>query len=741
MSSSTRAAPKKIVPYITEHVDEESETYSGNDEWVPDYKPVTLRDTQISACKGLKTAILNFGICFNSTPTGGGKTPQSFWLAQQISEYLDSDVKILVVGPSTLNVASTTSPWYRESNEFGMPLDGYITFETLRGKSSAIATSKSPKVISTFHGNVPHVEGQTSYFGYDNIVNDFTWVDEDEQELYTHRKGKEMQMFYSSKDAAIMRKDILTRNDTTDKYEYISEYSPTMELMQYFMDHNVCLFIEEVQFAKNPTSTNSAIGAIFRAARRAWTYKENSGSYIGILSATPLDAKKNALNFFRMLGMSDPVHTGQFNDMFVTNAPWPLQNVYKEAQIYAPAKAKSIAKHFNVSKNGTFSNEASAKNEIAMQFLVQCVMYRIHYAALNITPKQIWNAFLDITSKEDIKNLKRARELLEEVKLLQEQKSKPKVFKVLSEAHGLMEDAMVDATTLDAITRLRDDPNCKVIIVFSRIKSVNKCMEILLNAGYGDVSVRIAGDTSAGKDDAESDDDDDDNKRKKGITKAGKDIALESFQEDSNNTRVLVGIMSRLSTGIDLHNTAGKHQRWTYIIVNFKRLESEQVIGRTPRDGSVTIPQILICYPKTLGSLIMRVYEGYQTKSAVLARVLASRISEKATVQEKIIHNALVKTPDQYDVYIQLSCPELEYYQGSPSYDYRTKRVLPEDPEDYFYIGEYNDNEGRENFSDIKYVIEYLEGECAYPAEERQGLNGIIFTAPESPNVNPLLLK
>jgi hypothetical protein len=695
---------------------------------------IILRDNQISACKGLLKAVKNFGVNYNSTPTGGGKTPMTLWQIQQLA--IKQDTNVLIVGPSSLNIANKTSPWKRETERYEMVVDKYYNYEGIRGGFPKIIKGvKPPAVVCTYYGDMPKVEGQKRARGYDDIKKLFTWVDEDEKESYKLIGDDKSKMHYSSTTGAIMRKDIRQErhieNPKTGKteieYYYETEYSPTMELMQYFIDHNVCLIIEEIQSTKNPTSTNNATSAIIRAARRAWSYKEDKGAYIFCISASPIDSKSNALNFFRLIGHVDPVHTGSFNGMFVTSDPWKLDEAYEQSAVFAPGRAKDI-KNSPLSKD---KKNPAAKNQLAMMYLLSCVMYRIHFASLNITPKQIWNAFLDIEREKDKKYLRKAHRKLKEIAHFQQEGKKDKVFRALTKAHGLMEKAIACPIAADVIRRLNEDKKCKCIIAFDRIESVDICINYLAEHGYNNVVARIAGDNKKDSDISDSDDD----TKKKGVTGKEKQATIEKFQADTDEIRVIVAITARISIGIDLHDKFGGRRRWTYTPGNYNRLRSEQIYGRTPRIGSKSIPQILVCYPKSLGSLIMKVYKSYQEKSEVLASLLGSRISKHATPEEIMIHNALVKTPDQYDVYIQLSCPELSYYQGSQAYDYITKELTPTNPDKYFYVGT-NDEEGKKNFSNIKFMVNYLSGQCELPKKKRQ-IEGIIFESPVPSSVDP----
>lgn len=680
---------------------------------------IELRPTQISAAKDLLDAADLYGINYNSTPTGGGKTPMTLWLVQQMMRKHGDDVKILIIGPTDLDVVHKSSPWKRESEKYNMDIARYISYEKIRGKTPPTKDKSSPRdIVVSYLGEMPNVPGQKYGVGYDNISSHFTWVDKNERKQYKLQdKNKPEQMHYSSTGiAVVMRKDILNKSGQS----YDQEFSPTMDLMQYFIDNNVCLILEEIQSLRNATSTNNGAAAVIRAARRAWSYKGNTGSYIFCLSASPLDSASDALNYFKFMGHSDPVHTGELDDMFVTGNNWNIKEIYIQASKFAPKRAKQI-KNTTQSKD---KNNPIEINKLAILYLIECVFYRIHAASLNITPKQIWNAFLDTDSQTDGKFLRKAESKLKEAEAYLKKGDKSKIFAVLSEAHGLMEKSIAIPIARDVDTRLKADKNSKCIIAFDRIESVDMCYEYL-NSIYGRKVARIAGKSSMLSDDESG----------KGVTKKEKQAILEKFQQNNNDIRVLVCITSRIATGIDLHDIHGGRQRWTYTPGNYNRIRSEQVIGRTPRIGSKSMPQIMICYPKILGSLVMKLYNSYREKSQVLAKALGSRLSENSTEEEIMIHNALVKTPDQYDVYIQTSCPELSYYQNSPSYDYIKKKVLPKHPDEWFYV-ETNDEEGRKNFHKIEFMIDYVSKQCKLKEKDRN-LDGIIFKSPTPSDVNP----
>ena len=677
-----------------------------------DFNEVILKESQVPAAHDLLEATVKYGMSYNSTSTGGGKTPMSVWITQNIAMKHGKNAKILVVGPATLNTnKKDTSPWAREATRYNMEVSRYISYQMLSGTTPTMLKNPKP-IVRQYQGVMPKVDGQEHPTGYDNIKADFEWVDDDEYRYELKDQKNLAQMHYSSHSSLLMRKDIL---DSKNEYS-TTEYSPTMDLMQFFMDNVVVLVIEEIQSTKNATHTNNATAAVIRAARRAWSAKGNTGAYILFLSASPFDSTSNALNFFRLIGFDDPVHSGKANDMFVKDNPWSINYAYKQSKVFAKRSAEKI-KNSSQSKNK--SNPAE-KNKLAMMYLITCVMYRIHFASLNITPKQIWNAFLDIPDKKDRKYLQEAESLLQDVEKLQRKGDRGGVFNNITRAHGLMELSIAQAIAVDAVNKLNADPNCKCIIAFKRVASVDKVMVYLRESGYERVTLRIAGSGEKGV---------------KGITVKEKEAALSKFQEDNNKVRCIVCISTRIAVGIDLDDKYGGRQRWTYTPGNYNRLESEQIYGRTPRIGCKSIPQILVCYPKTLGNLIMKVYESYREKSEVLAKILGSRISKNASAQDKLIHSMLVKTPNQYDVYIQLNCEELSYYKGSPSYKYETKTLDPEDPENYFYVGT-NDDEGRENFASIEFMINYLNTQCDLEPEDRES-DGIVFCSPEASSIVP----
>lgn len=696
-----RASPKRTPSPAPEEV------------WRPSFKPVILKPSQVSAAEGMFKSCVVHGMTYTSTPTGGGKTPLSMWLVQKMMTALeDNDINTMVIGPTSLGLDKEKSPWRRESNRYNMNIDMYLPYEIIRGSS---AGSRGRPIIT---GYMPKIEGQRAAKGYDNIGENFTWIDNVEQDEYAPSDDMYLST-YSDMNGLIMRKDRRTEDG-----KVISEFSPTMQLMELFMRKRWFIFVEELHSTKNNTITNNATAAVLRAARRAANHKGGS-VWIVMLSASPLDSDKNALNFFKLIGMRDPVRSGNLHDMFVTSNPWLLDNARIQAADFTPTCSNIITSETKA------TSKASEVHKRAAELLDKCVMSKIHFAALEITPKQLWNAFLEIVSEDDNERIRQAEAKLKEVKTLQQKGARhyKEAFKLLGEARQLTEIAIAEAMALDAVARLRSDPNCKCLIVFDFIASVNRAISVLQRYGFyvGGTVARVAGVNSSADDLMDS---------MKASTSKDTDAAISKFQENNNQLRVVVGIASRISTGIDAHDIHGGHQRHTLTPANYDRLKMEQIFGRTPRIGSKSIPQILVCYPKQLGELIMSIYSSYQTKSKVLSRTLGTRITATSTPEERIIHEDLVKTPDKYDVYIQLKCPDLSYYKGSASYNYETKKVEPADEENYFWVGE-NTEQGRADFHNIKFMIDYLTKQCRLPESDRDSLDGIIFTRPKSSSINP----
>jgi hypothetical protein len=648
-------------------------------------------------------SLLEYGYCMNGSPTGAGKTVLTIWLKQQIREKYGVDVTLVVVGPASLEVnktgkGPTSSPWTRESNTYNEDLI-FITYDMLRGATP----QNDSKVNFDIRGQdrkIPGIVPITECM--DKSEKEFTWYSAEEYNDYSApiTYTKNASDTYTDFRGLVVRKDVLKMTEGGKK-TYQHTFSPSKYWMEYCYRNVVFLVVDETHYAKNDSVQNNAVAALIRGISRARIMRQREGkestSYFTCLTATPMDKELQASNYFKLIGSRDPVRD---EDMFVKSGTRDTYLCFSEARIYDEKKAVSIALSNKIvekrSKLGNYVNTGVQNLKASYLFWLECVLPKIQFVVISISVRQLWNGFLDVYDESDLKLLDDAHEELVQSKAYAEKGNSKESMKLLSNAHKKTDKAMVNSITRAAIKTLNTNDSNRVIIAFRLIESVDRSVKILRNQGF-DVG-RVAGPSN------------DESSAEKKRAHMENIKALNDFQQDK--IQVIVGTLSMLSTGIDLHDTIGGRQRFTYMPGDYNITTEQQLGGRTARYGSQSVPQIFICYPKKFGPSILNVYNRNVEKSIVMAKILEAISTGDMPERDTKLYKSLIKLPGEYNRYIELpeGCEILSYVQDSPIYDRNNDRYIPA-PDTFGYIGT-NNEKGRLKYKDTAVLISYLERKC-----------------------------
>jgi hypothetical protein len=664
----------------------------------------------------------------NGSPTGAGKTVLTIWLKQQIREKFGVDVTLVVVGPASLEVnktgkGPTSSPWTRESNTYNEDLI-FITYDMLRGATPQ-NNSKINYDIRGEDRKTPAIIPITE--SMEKSETEFTWFDDEEYNMYSApiTYNRDAPDTYTDFRGLVIRKDVLKKVEGKKK-SYVHTFSPSKYWMEYCYKNVVLLVIDESHYAKNDSVQNNAVAALIRGVSRARIMREREGkectSYFTCLTATPMDKESQASNYFKLIGSRDPV---SYEDMFIKSGTRDPYMCFLESRIYDEQKAVNIGiknKIIEKRSKGYVSTGSSVQNSKASyQFWLECVLPKIQFVVISISVKQLWNGFFDVYDKSDLKLLDDAHEELIQSKLYAEKGNSKDSMKLLSNAHKKTDKAMVNSITRAAIETLNANENNRVIIAFRLIESVDRAVKLLHDAGFDNVG-RVAGPSN------------DETTAEKHRAHAENIKALNDFQHD--RIPAIVGTLSMLSTGIDLHDTIGERQRYTYMPGDYNITIEQQLGGRTARYGSQSVPQIFICYPKKFGPSIANVYNRNVEKSIVMAKILEAISESNLTDQYIKFYRSIIKLPGEYNRYIELpkGFELLSYVQDSPTYDINNDIYIPE-PDTFGYIGK-NNEKGRAKYRDTAELIAYLEEKCEedYIPDE---IPNIKFTFPAPYWLNP----
>ena len=701
---------------------------SPNDANIP--YSVELTEEQKLPANGMFGALTTYGWCINTIPTGDGKTVVSLWLKQvlenssslssgsvspKIGEDRLREVKLVVIGPGSLAPVSnkriqkgqkTQSPFQRETEKYNEYLI-YISYETLRGSvPDSNPDSNSPKIVYSTTGKEM------------KNVGSFVWQ-KDEKKKHGSRLTEDTsddEYMYTDYCWLVVRRDVKRKKGS--KYEYIPEFWPSKNWMQFCMDYNVLLVIDESQKAKNKAAQNNSVAAMIRGIRRAH-YAKGGGAYFTLNSATPLDKIAHGANYFNLIGMINPLKN---KDMFINRGIRTGYQCYLEARLYDPIRSFEIAGSAGITNKREKDLNSSTNNQANLDMWLDCVMKKVNFSMVSMVKAQVYNGFFDVNHKEDVKLIEESHALLKSIKNI----NGKTLYNLgcLAEIKSKTETAMIRTISKQALFRLNDDPFCKVVIGFTRIESVNRCVSILSNNGYEDYIVKIAGFAKEEYPTAEE----------KSEKKNMKTKGISQFQA-SDDKRIIVGTLLAIATGIDLHDTQGGRQRWSYMPGDPDVTLEHQFAGRTRRYDTKSMPQVFLCYPKKLGPSILSVYDANIRKTGIMARSLKSRDLTGVDIISQRIYESQLKLPGQYNRFIELSGREdISYLMDNSVYNDITKEFYPQ-PDDFGFLGR-NTEAGRIKYRDTEKVIAYLE-KMREENVKQKNIHGFVFLGPMPNWVDP----
>jgi len=292
---------------------------------------------------------------------------------------------------------------------------------------------------------------------------------------------------------------------------------------------------------------------------------------------------------------------------------------------------------------------------------------------------------------------------------------------------------MVKTMVRFGMKKLREAQGNKLIIALTYIENVNRGIDEAQLYYDGEIG-RIGG---KGKNESSS---------QKTGRKKDKERTVRRFQIN-DSMEVLFTTKQSGGSSINLQDQIGRRKRIVLMSGDHNITMTQQISGRAARHGSQSVPEIYICYPKTLGPSAMKIYNSNITKSTVMKRALEIRDVDECVNKEckwadldlqnrmRIIYKNFVKLPGEYDRFIELDvdCTDISYLTDSEVFNIRTG--LPINPDEDFGWIENNDEEGRHNYRDTDYLIKYLDKMCnkGYTSED---MPGIYFATPLDEKVN-----
>lgn len=648
-----------------------------------DHQPLILTPEQRECLNQMLPVIQKRGLCLDLTKPGGGKTVMAVAMFKELQKiYKDSGKKVMmfVVHPGSIKGSremegiEPTSPWERELSKYGgMDSCHSVTIESLRinkCKSSTLG-------VYTSCGGVNHPilneTGERDRFQWADDINGTR-----EREFFQGEISPGVSsLTYSSWSA----QGLLMGRYTKVGASYDLVVSPTRRWMQTCIDCIPFVVMDECHTSKNKTSQNQSSAAFLSAVSRA--FQLTGHGFILLLSGTFIQKEmEHAANYMKMVGTSTPVPNG----MFISSRSADAYRCYQEAIKYNPEEADKIAADHSIvlpMKERNPSVSASNVSNAVVKFWMRCIMPEIHFSVPTPTYGQAFNAFMDAPEAVALEKLIAGR--------LTNGNSK-----VLSDDKILIEGALVTPIAQDALERLARDPLCKVVIALRFHQNITKAYD-LLRVHYPRVCLYTG---------LES--------------KSHRQTVKNQFQKN-DEYRVLIGSIQTVSVGIDLHDTIGGRQRFSYIPGDDDIVSVWQYDKRVDRLGVRSHPVTFVCYSKS--GEMARIYKSNEKKSEIGTAVNKTRKrmeSENSLQIRKCLYETIL--PGDYNRCFKLNrLSKMVYLVDRPYFCIESGEdgVLRENMYPPFsqigYIEE-DTPDNRKRYDDPYQLIAYLEGiiESAY---------------------------
>lgn len=694
-------------------------------------KEIILVPEQDEALHGVVESLDTYGVALDISKPGAGKTIQAIAAKRRLEKkYAHTGKKFImfVIQPATqkesdqpggnrLGTRNTVdedsdslSPWRRECTKYG-ETDCYhsITYNSLR----VSADSKATVSVYTRRGG----ENATILREIPPGA-EFYAVSEEERAKYVRPRSvvdtPDDRYADWSVNALIYGKWVKQANG-----KYLSNVSPTQKFMQLPGEVTLMIVVDEFHNVKNDSEQARAVACAFRVVMRARA--AGTPAFILLLSGTPLQKVEHSVNYMGVMGTHDPVSD---DIMFVSSTVPVPEQCYLEARTYDRGLANDIAikgKLVNPDTQMFMPVSEAVGAAMMMRFWRECIAPKISHFVPSPSYGQAFTLMFNLTREADIKLLNEANALLRKA---EEQKEQSKLFpgktkrapataravyssgvkrigeddatfKLLIEAQGLTEKAMLFSVAQDAISRLRADPKCKIFVCLRRIENVDAFLH-MFPSNYN--IQRFVG---------------------KDMDIRQKEQVKREFQL-RDSVRGIVGTIQSMAVGINFQDILGGRQIFSYITNDRDVVLVEQAVKRTDRRDSQSYPVEFVFYPRQLGHT-QGIYDSSIEKSKKSREMIDLRrklVSEETNVERKRdLYNTL--SPGEYNRAFQFKEIGIIYLLDHPIFDVQYNEVnepigfryIPSEPGTWGYIGYEDTFENRQSYKveNTEQLIDFLQ--------------------------------
>lgn len=393
-----------------------------------------------------------------------------------------------------------------------------------------------------------------------------------------------------SRQNAIPRHGLLQRHDSIDAGLF---FTPT-ETYNRLVDEGTLVVFDEVQHIKNKNDQFVACQALTSSILRS-----GGISRFIFLSGTPIDKEEQALHMMQIMGMI------RSHKLYVFSKEENRLKLIGAQELIDFCKAIDPIGIMNFLKLHPF-NKDNIKHNCYLIF--QRIIKKNISVAMPSPPLEIdvKNGYYKIEDEEDKRNLIKGIIQLQTSVMYNEKEGTVNVakgsFENINKALMVIEKAKINSMIRVAKAQLLENLQCKVGLFVNFRDDVEKIRDAL--AEFNPVVINGS------------------------IPKHKRQSIINKFQEDNDNYRVIIGIITVVATGIDLDDKFGERPRFAYAIPNYSILNLHQLTRRFIRLDSKSIPTFRFFYGN-ISRKESSILNSLAKKSSVLSQTLEQQVQQE----------------------------------------------------------------------------------------------------------------
>lgn len=386
---------------------------------------------------------------------------------------------------------------------------------------------------------------------------------------------------------AIPRHGLLQRHDTIEEGTFFT----ATQLYNKYIDEGCLVVFDEVQHIKNKNDQFYACQALTTSILRS-----GGISRFIFLSGTPIDKEEQSIHMMQLMGMI------RSQKMYIFSKEENRLKLVGAQELVDFCKTIDPSSTLDFLRLHPFNKDNVRHNCYLMfqRIVKKSIAAAMPSPALEIDVK---NGYFNIVREEDKQKLIKGIMSLQSSVMYNEKDQSINIakgtFASINPALKAIESSKINDMIRIAKAQLDKDPMCKVGVFCNFLESIDKLQSSLEK--YNPIVLRGS------------------------VNKNKRQDLIDKFQADSNDCRVVIGLISVVATGIDLDDKFGNRPRFAYAIPNYSILNLHQLTRRFIRLDSMSVPVFRFFYGK-VSRKELSVLNSLARKSNVLSDTLESQV-------------------------------------------------------------------------------------------------------------------